>query len=460
MRDDRLRLIFTRCHPALARPARVALTLRLLGGLTTAEIARAFLVPEPTMAQRLVRARPRSAMPHPLPGAGRRRPPRSAAFGARGRLPRVQRGLLGQHGDELVRSDLCAEAVRLGRLLAELMPDEPEVWGLLALMLLTEARPAPGPGGDVVLLADQDRRRWDRALVAEGQDLVRRCLRRAPGPYQIQAAIAAVHSGAAGRPRPTGARSGAVRPAPRGRALARRGAAGRGRGRGGRARRRPGARRRPARRPGSLPVLRGARRPVASPGPHRRVPGCLRRRHRPGGQPATGPCCSPSVTTSPRTGSACEGRGRRRQPPARSGHRARRRRPPRSPRRSACRPSRASGRARRARSPCGPRPRGGRRPRPAPARSTLRRRCRGTRRNAPRRRRARSRRRRCRRASVGAAGHRPRPGGSAISPPWASSGMPARYHPTRRRPSPATEIPPAAGEATSWAHRRVPSAAS
>jgi RNA polymerase sigma-70 factor (ECF subfamily) len=200
VRDDRLRLIFTCCHPALATNVQVALTLRLLGGLSTPEIARAFIVPEATMAQRLVRAKNKirdARIPYRVPD--------SVELPAR--LPPVlavtylifNEGYVSSTGQHLARGDLCAEALRLGRLLAELMPNEPEVLGLLALMLLIDSRrhARSTNSGDLVLLEDQDRALWDRALIAEGQSIVRDCLRRnQPGPYQIQAAINAVHSDA------------------------------------------------------------------------------------------------------------------------------------------------------------------------------------------------------------------------------------------------------------------------
>jgi RNA polymerase sigma-70 factor (ECF subfamily) len=198
--DDRLRLIFTCCHPALAAPAQVALTLRLLGGLTTAEIARAFLVPEPTMAQRIVRSKGKiraARIPFRVPEDADL-PDRLA--GVLGVLYLIfTEGHRASAGRRLVREDLCGEAIRLARVLATLMPDEPEVLGLLALTLLGESRrrARTTPDGGLILLADQDRSQWDRELIAEGHAIVRRCLRRdQPGPYQIQAAIQAVHADA------------------------------------------------------------------------------------------------------------------------------------------------------------------------------------------------------------------------------------------------------------------------
>ncbi|MEU8416416.1 RNA polymerase sigma factor [Amycolatopsis japonica] len=197
VRDDQLRMIFTCCHPALSPPARAALTLRLLGGLEVGEIARAYLVPETTVSQRIVRAKKKirdAGIPYRVPGDGE----------LPERLDSVltvlylvfNEGYTSTSG-ELLRTDLCLEAIRLARALAELMPGEPEVTGLLALLLLTEARrPARvGPSGELVVLAEQDRSLWNRELIAEGHELVRRCLRLdRPGPYQVQAAINAVHT--------------------------------------------------------------------------------------------------------------------------------------------------------------------------------------------------------------------------------------------------------------------------
>lgn len=202
VRDDLLRMIFTCCHPALAPDARVALSLRTIGGLTTAEIARVFLVPESTMAQRLVRAKRKIAaahIPYRVP-ADHELPERLPAVLAVVYLVFTE-GYAASAGDALVRVDMCDEALRLARLLAELLPDEPEVQGLLALVLITDARRATrvDADGELVLLEDQDRSRWDHERIAEGSALVEPAIRRSgrgAGPYVLQAAIAAVHAAA------------------------------------------------------------------------------------------------------------------------------------------------------------------------------------------------------------------------------------------------------------------------
>jgi len=200
LEDDRLRLIFTCCHPALNREAQIALTLRTLCGLTTTEIARAFLVPEPTMAQRLVRAKRKiqdANIPYEVPAADAW-PERLASVEAVIYLI-FNEGYAASSGDRLVRGELCGEAIRLGRVLAELLPGEPEVLGLLALMLLHDSRrDARTDGGRLITLDDQDRSRWDRAQIDEGIAILERAVVAGdPGPYQLQAAIAAVHAMAA-----------------------------------------------------------------------------------------------------------------------------------------------------------------------------------------------------------------------------------------------------------------------
>ena len=208
--DDRLRLIFTCCHPALALEAQVALTLRTLAGLTTAEIARAFLVPEDTMAKRLVRAKAKisnAGIPYRVPPAYLLPERTVAVLGVVYLL--FNEGYSATGGQDLVRNDLCAEAIRLARVLVELMPDEPEALGLLALMLLHDARRGArvDNAGDLVPLEEQDRARWDGVAIADGRAVLDAASKQGRPPYQVQAAIAACHAEAAGRRTPTGPRS-------------------------------------------------------------------------------------------------------------------------------------------------------------------------------------------------------------------------------------------------------------
>ncbi|WP_307812389.1 DUF6596 domain-containing protein [Phycicoccus sp. CSK15P-2] len=281
--DDRLRLLFTCCHPALARSAQVALTLRLLGGLTVPEVAHAFLVPERTMAQRITRAKRKIAdarIPY--------RVPRDSE------LPQRLGGVLATlyliynegylaHGEEPVRTDLSAESIRLTRVLCSLMPDEPETTGLLALMLLSDAR-RPARVRDVdgsprlVPLDEQDRRLWDRVLVTEGHELVRECLRRnRPGQYQLLAAIQAVHTDAVTfDDTDLGADPGPLRPAVRNDSHPGRGPQPRRRRRGGRGRRGGAASRRGPRAARLHRLPRDPCRPAAAAGPRRRGAGGLR----------------------------------------------------------------------------------------------------------------------------------------------------------------------------------------